>query len=462
MNTYFLTASRHMMFASKQTALEKQAFAIGTSLSALDTLSGSSVGQVMEFLEVGSFARVIVIDSRGAELYNSQKTDTDITDSQIVDYLNEALAGNDVFYSSFSDNAFSSSIFMPIVMDNSIVGAFFLSEFDTYQGEILLGLQRNIQRISFVIALFSIISVFAVLQTIRQRIKTILNAIITVREGEYAYRIRVTGNDELAQLSSEFNDLTSRLQETEELRRRFVADASHELKTPLASIRLLSDSILQNDTMSDEMVREFITDIGDEAARLARTTEKLLALTRLDNNVTIDRSSIDVRQVVNTTIRILNPLAEKRFIGLFVDMASDCTVFASEDEIRHIVLNLIENAIKYNRDGGAVYVSLSKDESSVKFSVDDTGVGIPEADLPYIFDRFYRVDKARSREAGGSGLGLAIVRNTVHELGGQIAVSRRPEGGMRFTVKFPLYVSDSYTFDPLQTPGAETDDNSTL
>ena len=438
MNTYFLTASRNMMFASKQTSLENQSSVISSSLSALDTLTKDSVGQVFELLEVSDYARVVVVDTSGNELFSTQTEElSSITETQMTDYLGRALRGSDVFYSNFSNEAFSSGIFIPVIIREITVGAFCVSELDADQGEILIGLQNKIRNISAVILLLSVVASGVVVFIMRQRINTIMDAIDFVREGEYAYRIHVTGNDELTRLSSEFNDLTSRLQETDERRRRFVADASHELKTPLASIRLLSDSILQNDTMSGETVREFITDIGDEASRLARTTEKLIALTRLDNRVSTDRERTDMASVTANTIRLLNPLAAERDITVSSELADGCFVLASGDELRHITLNLIENAIKYNRDGGSVFVTLKRSGESVVFSVEDTGIGIPDEDIPHIFDRFYRVDKARSRAAGGSGLGLAIVRNTVKELGGKISVSRREEDGMRFSAVFP-------------------------
>jgi len=426
-----------MMFTSKQTSLEAQASVISTALSALDRLSKESVSQVFDILEVRDFARVIVVDSSGDELYSSGRSTAFISDEQIAEYLGRALGGSDVFYSRFHDDAFSSSMFVPIMIGGVTAGAFCINELDAYQGAVLIGLQRSVRSLSAIIAALTIIATLIVIQVTMRRINKIMDAIITVREGEYEYRIRVTGNDELTRLSSEFNDLTSRLQETEERRHQFVADASHELKTPLASIRLLSDSILQNDTMSDEMVREFITDIGNEAARLARTTEKLIALTRLDNQVIPDRVCMDVGENIRATIRLLQPLAQERGVSITADLMPDCFISASDDELRHITLNLIENAIKYNRDGGSVNVMLTREGDAVRFRVEDTGVGIPEEDLPRIFDRFYRVDKARSREAGGSGLGLAIVRSTVSELGAQISAERRKEGGMRFTVDFP-------------------------
>ena len=274
-------------------------------------------------------------------------------------------------------------------------------------------------------------------KTFTRRITSVLNAIKFVREGEYSYRIAVKGNDEIGQLSDEFNSLTDRLQSTEEIRRRFVADASHELKTPLASIRLLSDSILHNSEMDTDMIHEFVYDIGNEAERLARITEKLLSLTRLDNKIVQPRTCVDAGNVGERAIHILKPIADDNGITLVCSFANGCYIWATEDDLYQIIINIVENAIKYNLYNGKVEFKIHKDEENVYLTVEDTGIGIPEADLPNIFDRFYRVDKARSREAGGSGLGLSIVKSTVDENHGTVTAERRECGGMRFVVKFP-------------------------
>jgi signal transduction histidine kinase len=275
-----------------------------------------------------------------------------------------------------------------------------------------------------------------------RRITSILRAIESVREGEYTYYIKMNGADELSMLGDEFNSLTKRLRETDEIRRRFVADASHELKTPLASIRLLSDSILQNEGIDDSTMREFVADIGEEAERLARTTEKLMTLTRLDSDIAVQNVSIDMRTVVVTTLRMLQPLAANSGQSLFSTLDGGCTILATDDSVHQIVFNLVENAIKYNTPGGSVNVRLTREHGNALLAVEDTGIGVPREDLPYIFDRFYRVDKARSRASGGSGLGLSIVRDTVRELRGSISASERPGGGMSFRVRFPLYIAE--------------------
>jgi signal transduction histidine kinase len=202
---------------------------------------------------------------------------------------------------------------------------------------------------------------------------------------------------------------------------------------------LLSDSILQNDKMDRAKIREFVYDIGREAERLSRVTQKLLELTRLENKKQAALVPTDVKRVAGEAMKMLTSLAEERDVALESSLDEGCLILADSDSLHQIIFNLVENAIKYNRRGGRVTVLLYKKEGEVRFIVDDTGVGIPKESLPHIFDRFYRVDESRSGEQGGSGLGLSIVKDAVARLGGSIGAEPRKQGGMRFEVVFPLH-----------------------
>jgi len=293
-----------------------------------------------------------------------------------------------------------------------------------------------------VIALVTLVMSTFFSKMLTARIAALLGAIRVVGEGEYGHRLQPVGRDEMAQLAEEFNNLTDRLQTTEEVRRRFVSDASHELKTPLASIRLLADSILQTGEMDPEMVRDFVGDIGSEAERLTRITEHLLALTRLDSLPVGEERVVDAAQVTERTITLLQPVAESAGVSVEKTLKTGCTILCTGDDLSQICFNLVENAIKYNYRGGKVFVSVYRDGDQVLLEVGDTGVGIPEEDLPKVFNRFYRVDKARSRAAGGTGLGLSIVRDTVRRHGGWVTARPRSPEGSLFTVGFPWCASE--------------------
>ena len=190
--------------------------------------------------------------------------------------------------------------------------------------------------------------------------------------------------------------------------------------------------------MDQETVRDFVGDIGSEAERLTRITEKLLTLTRLDSLPPPEDRAMDVKEVVEKVLHMLGPVAQRAGVALERELEEGCLVGCTGDDLYQICFNLVENAIKYNHDGGWVRVRLYRLEGQVRLQVQDTGVGIPEEDQSRVFDRFYRVDKARSRAAGGTGLGLSIVRDTVLRHGGQVSLTSKLGEGSLFTVTFPL------------------------
>ncbi len=441
LNSYPLTISRNLVFTSKQISMQNQASVVTNSLSSLEILTEGSVQQVMNLSENMHITRIIVTDTFGKILYDTSVTDSGVGKYALLSEIRRSLEGKDVFYSSYEDGAFISRAAMPIVRKGLIGGAVYLYEYDTEQAAIISGIQANLFRVSLVICAFSIFSAFLFSRFLTSRMKILLGAIKKVRSGEYGYRMDIKGNDEMAQLGREFNSLTDRLQVTDRIRRRFVSDASHELKTPLASIRLLSDSIVQNLNMDTDILKEFVYDIGEEAERLARTTEKLLSLTRLDSvlqsEVSPKTTLVDASAVAFRVLHMLEPLARIEDISLTSSLSDNCIVRITSDDLYAIIFNLVENAIKYNVPGGNVHLMIYQHNDLVRIVVDDTGVGIPESDIGNIFDRFYRVDKARSREAGGSGLGLSIVKETVLAYGGTIEVLAR-ERGTRFRVCFPV------------------------
>ena len=260
-----------------------------------------------------------------------------------------------------------------------------------------------------------------------------------IREGDYSHKVNMGGSDELTILGNEFNELTERLQTSEQKRSRFVSDASHELKTPLASIKLLTDSILQYD-MDLETTREFVSDIGNEAERLNRMTEKLLSLTRAEGmGGEQEMEIIFMAPTVRRVARMLKNNALQAGITFDLQLDNDTSILILEDDLYQIVFNLMENGIKYNHSGGRLTVRLGRDEDNATLEVSDTGMGIPEEAVEHVFERFYRVDKARSRQTGGSGLGLAIVRSIVQRNRGTISLSSTLGKGTTFTVSFPAF-----------------------
>ena len=444
LNTYPLLVSRDRVITSKETSLQSQAGFIAGALAVSETLTEEGVEQAMEDLGPMTFNRIMITGPTGLVLYDTEEVGNARGHYALLWEITTALrdTGNDVFRCEYRDGAFRSWAVAPVAYRNMVIGAVYLHERDTEQASLLLGIQNNLRNISFMICAVALVMSVIVSGAITRRIAALLRAIRIVREGEYGHRVVIKGGDELSQLAGEFNELTGRLQTTEEVRRRFVSDASHELKTPLASIRLLTDSILQTGDMDPATVKDFVSDIGEEAERLTRISEKLLTLTRMDSAVAVAEVPVDVKRVVEKVEHMLTPLADEGEVTVETDLQEDCMVLATEDDLYQIAFNLMENAVKYNLPGGSVTVTLRGAGDLVTLTVEDTGVGIPEEDLGKVFDRFYRVDKARSRAAGGTGLGLSIVRDTVRQHGGAVTVRRRESEGTCFEVAFPRWYGE--------------------
>ena len=437
LNTYPITSSRDAVIEEKRSSLSAQAAVITSSLAGLESPGRDSIGEVLRVLDVSGLSRVLVADENGRVLYDSAGTRPG--EAAGLEDLSTALSGQGktVFRSVFENSAFDSSFTMPMSYQGRLTGAVYIREYDSERGEIIVQVQSRIRALSLTIGLAALLLAGFFAFLVVQRLQELVRSMRTVAAGDYSYRHPVKGQDEISELGDEFNQLTQRLQTTEKQRRRFVSDASHELKTPLASIRLLADSVVQNEGMDPATVREFVTDIGNEAQRLQRTTEKLLDLSRLDDEVQIVPEPVDVKQVSVDALVLLRPLAAERHVRIKCELEEGCVVMATGDDVFHIIFNLVENAIKYNLPEGSVLLRLSSEPDSIRIVVEDTGIGIPEEDRFNIFSRFYRVDKARSREAGGSGLGLSIVHDAVQAHGGSIAVGQNKPRGSRFIVSFP-------------------------
>ena len=442
LNTYPVLVSQDLVFRSKTSLLQSQASVIADTIARTESLTSESVRDYMEQLGyIGQF-RVLVTDEFGLILYDSDELRFTEGRYAMLGEVSAALRGYNAAISSYQDGAFHSRAAVPVIYRDMTIGCVYLYERDTDQAQLLTDIQRNLTSISLVICVVVLIMSGFFSRVLTRRVGELLRAIRIVREGEYGHRVDIRGRDELSQLAGEFNQLTGRLQTTEEVRRRFVSDASHELKTPLASIRLLTDSILQTDGIDPATVRDFVSDIGEEADRLTRISEKLLTLTRMDSAVAVETAPVEVAPVVEKVVHMLSPLAKESAVTVETCLEADCVVQATQDDLYQIAFNLVENAVKYNVPGGRVMVGLRAMGDLVLLTVEDTGVGIPEEDLPKVFDRFYRVDKARSRAAGGTGLGLSIVRDTARQHGRAVTDRRREEGGTCFQVAFPRWTEE--------------------
>ena len=437
MNTYPLPVSQDLVFRAKRTTLLSSVSALNAAVANLDELTEENVAQAVSAVEAEGFSRAIITDPYGQVLYDTREAGNAAGRFVFYNELVEALRGSSAMYSVYKEGAFHSSAAQPVPYRNQIIGGVYVYEYDTQQASLLENLRTTLLSISLGIAGLVVTLSMIFSRQLTRRLGSLQGAIRGVREGAYNRRAVLSGHDEFTQIAGEFNDLVDRLQETESARRQFVSDASHELRTPLAAIRLLTDSILQNENMEGETLREFVSDIGQEAERLSRITEDLLRLTRLDSGVAEAPVRVEVEPVMERAGRMLRPVAQEKGVDLLTICDSGAAVIATAGELHQIIYNLGENAIKYNRRGGFVRIRAEAGEDATVITVEDNGIGIPPEDLPNVFKRFYRVDKARSRAAGGTGLGLSIVSDTVIRRGGSIWAENVATGGSRFTVTLP-------------------------
>ena len=442
LNIYCSNASHTLFHQSKEASMTERCHRVSEQIAQLEVLNSEAIHKALSQLGSTTATRTVVTDPYGLAIYDSQGAcqGSYVLFPEVAQALDASAwkYGNDAFTWLYHDGAMQSAAACPIICYGTIVGCVYMMEYDTAQGALIKSLQSNILQITLILELIVVLFSISFSKTFSRRMQKIMSSMRIIQDGDYSHKLTMGGSDELSVLANEFNDLTDRLQTSEQKRRRFVSDASHELKTPLASIKLLTDSILQND-MDGETVREFVSDIGDEAERLNRMTEKLLSLTKVDGDLLEESEIIPMAPTIRRCVRRLSGIAEKSGISISLDLAQDTPILILEDDLYQIVYNLLENGIKYNIPGGSLSVRLSRDEENAYLEVKDTGMGIPEEAIPHLFERFFRVDKARSRQSGGSGLGLAIVRAIVQRSRGEIQVSSTVGEGTTFTVLFPAF-----------------------
>ena len=430
--------SQKLFYNSKESSMiEKCSFA-ATEISKLEVMNPSTVATAVSNLGSLKVSRLLITDQSGKIIYDNEAPKENQEKYALFPEIVQALGWNNVFSWNYNNGTMQSRAATPIVSYGILIGCVYMMEYDTQQGALVQSLQVNTLYITFVLEIAVIIFSLIFSHTYSGRLKRISSSMRTIREGDYSHTVDMGGNDELTLLGEEFNDLVVRLQTSEQKRRNFVSDASHELKTPLASIKLLSDSILQND-MDIATIREFVGDIGNEAERLNRMSQKLLSLSRIESQEDSDCEIIYMGPTVERVMRMLSRIANRNCITIVADLKDDCPILVLEDDLYQIVFNLVENGIKYNVPGGKLFITLRRDEDNAIMEVRDTGVGIPEDALEHVFERFFRVDKARSRKSGGSGLGLSIVRNMVERNQGEIQVTSVVGKGSIFTLKFPAF-----------------------
>lgn len=325
----------------------------------------------------------------------------------------------------------------PITVDGTYVGAVLYCASIQDVVDSINDVTRQTTMIFVIMMITIVILTFLLSGWLTKPIVELTAAIRRMGTQGYGVRVKVSGGGEIAELGRAFNRMSERIEDHDRVRDEFIANASHELKTPLATMKLLSESILYQDDPDPAMMKEFFSDVNHEIDRLSRIVTELLRLVQEDTGAqALALEPVRLDQLTETVCKRLQPLAADKHIDLSVE-TSPVTIQADPSRMEQVVINLVENGLKYT-DAGSVKARVFIEDNEAVFQVEDTGIGIPENAVDHLFERFYRVDKARSRGTGGTGLGLAIVEKIVALHNGYIQVSSQLGQGSTFTVRLPL------------------------
>ncbi len=403
---------------------------------------GEEFPQFVKNIISDSKMRVLILNTDSVVIFDSQNNYNVLNKAQIKSSVLTAVGGK-TGYSEYTneDGITMLDAAAPIIINGQVAGVanivYSAEEISAFRSAI----KNDIWLITIVVSALVGIIIFLFTNLITKRIVDFTKKIKSMSsDGILDEKLDVRGNDEITHLAVAFNTMSEKVLNLEHRRVEFVSNASHELKTPLSSIKLMADSILQTPDIDMEYVREFLTDMNNEVDRLNRIVNKLLYITKMDTDaekLEAGMDMVDLREVLSGIEKNLAPIANRDEISFEVAAQNSVYVMANKDMLWQGIYNIVDNAIKYSNEFGTVCVTLSSDKSNAYITVKDNGVGISADDKEKIFERFYRVDKARSRETGGTGLGLAIALSAIQFHGGTINVESEPNIGSTFTITLP-------------------------
>lgn len=444
--TGILTAYEKHAVSNRSVDVIGQAKILANQMVSTDYINGAESESITSQLQQMSRiydGRILLIDSSFHIIKDTYDLDTDktiISEEVIKSFRGEDSMNYDV------DNHYV-EMTIPLTTDNvesgekSIIGVLLIS----VSTDSILANLEYMRNAALVLQIFGAVLLFAVSVFLSVRLtnplKNMASSIAEIQNGYGTSDGELMINDysETVQISEKFNKLYSRMKMLDDSRQEFVSNVSHELKTPLTSMKVLADSLNGQEDVPVELYREFMLDIGNEIERENKIINDLLSLVKMDKSASdLNITSVNINEMLDLILKRLKPIAEKQHVDLVLESFRPVTAEIDEVKLTLAITNLVENAIKYNKEDGWVHVSLNADYQYFYLKVEDSGIGIPEDSLEHIYERFYRVDKSHSREIGGTGLGLAITRNAILMHRGAIKVFSTEGEGTLFTVRIPL------------------------
>ncbi len=385
--------------------------------------------------------RILVIDQN----YRIQKdTFSFQQDAYIISEDVMSVMSGEVEKVSRIRNSYAKVILPIMDEENTILGVIVSTASTKTAEQTFQSMLRSTTRLGLIIVPIVTLAAILVSWLAVRGLRDMNRRITHISEGNLEEKLPVKGFRETRYLARNYNAVIAKLADIDTTRQEFVSDVSHELKTPITSMKVLAESLLQNENADTAAYREFMTDIVDEIDRETKIINDLLALVKTDKqNAVMNFSMVNINELIDVIMRRVVPIAKTRNIELTYESYREVNAEVDEVKLSLVISNLVENAVKYNVDNGWVRITLNADHSFFYIKVADSGVGIPEDAKDKVFERFYRVGKDRSRDTGGTGLGLAIARASINAHGGTIKLYSESGKGTTFTVRLPLFQDHS-------------------
>jgi signal transduction histidine kinase len=381
--------------------------------------------------------RAMIVDNTGTVRYDSN--DIEFGKLYASDEIIKGLAGKSNY--TYLSDVNSGRVSVPIndSKNNKVLGVIIITSSFEEITDAISSLQGIVILVMVILIILIVLLSFYFSVILTKPFKQFISVINKVTDGYIDEKINIKGNYEIEKIGTAFNHMIDKLAEIEDARQQFVANVSHELKTPLSSVKVLAQALLTQEDVPKELYKEFMTDINMEIDRETEIINDLLTLVTLDkkdNELNIEE--VNVNELVEKVMKILKPLAGQKNIEMVFESHRQVVAEIDEPKISRVITNVVENAIKYNKEFGFVNVTLNADHRNFFLNIKDTGIGIPSESIDKVFKRFYRIDKTRSRDTGGTGLGLSIVQKTIIMHHGTVKCESELDKGTTFIIKIPL------------------------
>ncbi|MCL2854968.1 MAG: HAMP domain-containing histidine kinase [Defluviitaleaceae bacterium] len=423
----------HLRFGASQIATS---LAVGGFMDDADARYQRSDFLIGESARLAS--RILVMDNMSMVIFDSQglmEGDTLHTTDIVM-----ALDGHHSYsYNIGSESTVIHSAVSILNEENNVVGVVMLHHTTTEAAGIITRINDRTTLLLIGIGVAVLVVVLFVASWLLGPLNHVLTAVKSISEGHLGKRIELNGKDEISALGGAVNHMAQKLERVELTRQEFVSNVSHELKTPLSAVKVLSESLLHKEGVADATYQEFLGDINSEVDRMADIIDELLTLVRLDEvELPLNIDTFSISGLLEDVVKRLRPIANKKRVVIDISNAAEIYVEGDEMKLSLAITNLVENAIKYSHEEGVVKVMLEVDAKNAFITVADDGIGISEEDQERVFSRFFRADKGRDRETGGTGLGLAITHKTILLHKGSIKLSSKLGEGSIFAARIPL------------------------